>query len=333
VNDIVAPPVHSAETLAYAAGFFDGEGCVSISFSHPNVRNRRTTPIYTLVVKVSNTNKAILEWLQSAFEGSIVEHHSRKEKRVGTIWNTAWAWKANGNIATKFLELILPYLKIKQRSATLAIEFRRFAKSRSFRFSANQTQEVLDRLECYRQQINSTTSSKDPWLYDISLGTKGHTTVDLCYAAGLFDAEGTIGISVTQPSDRNKLYNASYHLRVKVANTDRLIIKWLHDLFRGGIHDCMSEPSRAGQSPAWEWKLDTKAARQFLEMIAPHLRVKSDQAILAIEFQAYADAHHRYGPFRGTKEVQEKKEDYRQRISNLKLPRKTARDTDRRLIL
>lgn len=49
---------------AYIAGFFDGEGSVGISkISSRGIRGKRVNPNYVLHVKISNSDKQVLEWI------------------------------------------------------------------------------------------------------------------------------------------------------------------------------------------------------------------------------------------------------------------------------
>lgn len=102
--------------LAYAAGFFDGEGCISI---HRQSYDERpyTRPNYTLTVKVGNTNESIIIWFKDNFDGTICEP-TRLPPR-SRIWN----WNISSNKAFEFIKIIYPYLKVKKPQADLAFEF------------------------------------------------------------------------------------------------------------------------------------------------------------------------------------------------------------------
>lgn len=293
------------ETLAYAAGFIDAEGCIHVSLLRPSKANRRVTPRYDLFLKVSNTDLPVLEWLKSTFGGAIVKHHSRNENRVGNKWSTAWHWQVSGKSAQDCLELMLPYLKIKKQQAIAAVEFQDFNQKYQARFQANREQEVINRRESYRQQINSMTRTKQSWTCDVS-----DITINTAYAAGLFDGEGSVLILAEQ--------DAKHRLRIKVANTDHAVINWLQSIF-GGISNDNLSPTRKrkpNEKDAWEWRLNGKEAGQFLVLISPFLKIKREQARIAIEFQEYAQTLP-YGYTR-TEGVFEHCETYRVQVANLK---------------
>ena len=103
------------ETLAYIAGFFDGEGCVHIG-------GRRQNTTYNLEVTAANTNRDVLCFIQSSFDGSI---RGREDPRG---YKKVYTWRVVSNQASSFLEAILPFLKVKYERAELAIEFQKYKR-------------------------------------------------------------------------------------------------------------------------------------------------------------------------------------------------------------
>jgi len=96
--------------IAYLAGFFDGEGSISI------MRRAKGKP-YWLRVQLGQANNWILKMVQFQFGGSLFHHKPRENRRE------AWQWSASANIAKDFLKCILPYLKLKRGEAEIAIKF------------------------------------------------------------------------------------------------------------------------------------------------------------------------------------------------------------------
>lgn len=97
------------EELAYLAGFFDGEGCVSIS--------TRTHGGYGLMVSVSQLNPMPLLLLRSRFGGSI----SRSRDRRG--FRTMVVWTAGARIAANAIREMRPLLAVKADEVDLALAF------------------------------------------------------------------------------------------------------------------------------------------------------------------------------------------------------------------
>jgi hypothetical protein len=100
-------------TLAYFAGLFDGEGCVSVTEvkSKPGGRS----PTFQTLAQVSMTDRRALHFLLDSFGGSL--HLINKEGA-----RPVWVWSVYQKTAKLFLEAILPYLIVKKLQADLLIE-------------------------------------------------------------------------------------------------------------------------------------------------------------------------------------------------------------------
>jgi hypothetical protein len=109
----------------------------------------------------------------------------------------------------------------------------------------------------------------------------------LAYTAGLFDGEGSIVIGCGKRADRRA---PQYWLQVGITNTHRETIDWLLATFGGHISDNSHAPSRRKQRPCWAWRVMSNEAAAFLESLLPYLRIKNEQALIALEFQAHMQA-------------------------------------------
>lgn len=85
-------------TSAWVAGFFDGEGCVSVT------SNR----LYTSVVQ---SKREILDKLAKEYGGAVYSNRS---------W---FQWRLNGQHCEHFLRDMLPYLFVKKKAVLAALEF------------------------------------------------------------------------------------------------------------------------------------------------------------------------------------------------------------------
>jgi hypothetical protein len=141
----------------------------------------------------------------------------------------------------------------------------------------------------------------------------------LAYVAGLFDGEGSIVIGYNKPDATRGRKVPSYWLQVGITNTDRPLIDWLHATFDGHISDNSHSPSRKNQRPCWVWRTMGTQARAFLQDISPYLRIKKDQALLAIEFQDHIDTPGFAKRKDLTPEILEKREAYRQKLRQMTL--------------
>ena len=100
--------------LAYIAGFFDGEGSVSV-FKRKPVHGC-INPIFILMVEITNIDKAVLEYIKSTIGlGGCLYGHIEPNKR------TVYRLMYRGRQAIQFLELVKPFLKVKVSQTNLAI--------------------------------------------------------------------------------------------------------------------------------------------------------------------------------------------------------------------
>lgn len=104
--------------LAWAAGFFEGEGSVDIK--------KRPDNNYLIRVSVSNCVSAYLHRLISMFGGKA---YTRRDidTRAKTQKRHKWAWEIGADKAYRFLEAILPFMtsRGKIEEVKLAIEFQK----------------------------------------------------------------------------------------------------------------------------------------------------------------------------------------------------------------
>lgn len=100
--------MRSSLSPEYLAGFFDGEGCISLSAGD----------LYTLHVSVTQVNPAPLREFAAAFGGNVrLRRWHRPDQRPGYIWNIA------SQKAMAMLKVLRPYLIVKAEEADIAIAF------------------------------------------------------------------------------------------------------------------------------------------------------------------------------------------------------------------
>jgi len=99
---------------AWAAGFFDGEGYISVRNRTTNTTKQKCIDVELVV---SNTSEASIIRLQSLF-GGYIQHFSPKKINLKPFWR----WTGTPNIARIFLKATLPYLVVKKEQAEMALE-------------------------------------------------------------------------------------------------------------------------------------------------------------------------------------------------------------------
>lgn len=146
---------------AYAAGFFDGEGCVDIRYrtTHGGKYER-----FELRITIPQIAVDVLLWMQAKFGGLVDIHGGPKCSR----------WLMTGREAAQFLATVMPYLNVKRTQAETAIQFAAtFPKKRKSNgragFERVSPQVREQRLECFlrlreiRKEGNvSPSGNRDP---------------------------------------------------------------------------------------------------------------------------------------------------------------------------
>lgn len=100
-----------SHSLPYAAGFFDGEGCITIH--HSKIRRE-----YALQVMVSNTHRGIMDWWTDQFGGHLLIRDDGRKN-----CHRLYTWQQRSRKAAAFLRTIEPYLQTKRPEALLGLQF------------------------------------------------------------------------------------------------------------------------------------------------------------------------------------------------------------------
>ena len=104
--------VATLEDLVYAASTVDCEGCVTITKRYRDINN----PYYGLKVTISNTKRALIDWLYDTFGGNTHEKYNGPGRKL------LYTWQIHGEAAADFLSDVLPYMKLKNEQAEVGIE-------------------------------------------------------------------------------------------------------------------------------------------------------------------------------------------------------------------
>jgi len=107
--------------LAYAAGFFDGEGHISIAFSTSKKCRGYSYDRYTLIVSMSQMDRRPLDYISSKFGGNVRHLVAKRSYDKGKYSRYDWSLACNN--AVSFLKKIRPWLHVKIEQADIAIEF------------------------------------------------------------------------------------------------------------------------------------------------------------------------------------------------------------------
>lgn len=99
--------------IAYFAGFFDGEGCVSI-LELKAKHNKQVVPRFSLRLSLPQNDRGILMLLAQMFGGYVTGH----QKEHGSF-----RWSISDNKAAGFLRKTLQFLRVKRDQALVGIDF------------------------------------------------------------------------------------------------------------------------------------------------------------------------------------------------------------------
>jgi len=101
--------------------------------------------------------------------------------------------------------------------------------------------------------------------------------VELAYAAGVFDGEGSVG------TKRDSNHSEYPRIRANVGNTDPRLIAWFKDRFGGYVYLNVRKPPN---KPCYQWEVNSRMAAAFLGSILPYLVIKRERAEIALQIAA-----------------------------------------------
>jgi hypothetical protein len=109
----------------YAAGFFDGEGCISLMYCRRRAWKSDPSKVmygFRLAVLVANTDREILDVLSARWGGHVTIGNPRR----GTTHKAVHSWRLNGaETQQRFLAEIRPYARVKAKQIDLALDYLR----------------------------------------------------------------------------------------------------------------------------------------------------------------------------------------------------------------
>lgn len=105
--------------LAWAAGFFDGEGCVLVELSKEKAcRHGCRTSLHATVTQ---TSLPCLQLFMEQFGGGIAT--ARAKTPNGRRWAVQYRWSVRNEDAAAFLKAIEPYTVVKKEQIAAALKY------------------------------------------------------------------------------------------------------------------------------------------------------------------------------------------------------------------
>jgi hypothetical protein len=106
---------NSELSLAYIAGLFDGEGCISIDKASKQGKDH---PRFQLHTTIHLREGDVLKQIQKIFGGSLRPNKIRNPNHALT-----WRWRLSSKKAMYFLKCIYPFLCFKRKQAYFGLHF------------------------------------------------------------------------------------------------------------------------------------------------------------------------------------------------------------------
>ena len=99
--------------VAYIAGLFDGEGCVSYKqYMRKRPHNKKAYPTWQIRLEIAMTDKSILVWVNEMLGvGTVGEKRYKTKYTKG--WKKQWRWRCSHRDAFKVCCLLFPYAHVK----------------------------------------------------------------------------------------------------------------------------------------------------------------------------------------------------------------------------
>jgi hypothetical protein len=103
--------------VEYAAGFFDGEGCIRVTCTKRGARRGRISHLeYSLMCAITNSNREILQQFADHWGGKV-------RPTIRTVNKQMWSWAVGKRDSILLLRDLRPYLMDKAPQADLAFRF------------------------------------------------------------------------------------------------------------------------------------------------------------------------------------------------------------------
>ena len=120
MTDLYERKNYSPHQVGYLAGIVDGEGCVYIG--NHSCNKETGAKYYQTLIKVSNTDKGLIDWLMSIFGGLRGEYTPSQMSKNGR--KQVYFWQCSGSRVTHLCELILPFCIIKKKEIEIMLKMR-----------------------------------------------------------------------------------------------------------------------------------------------------------------------------------------------------------------
>ena len=99
--------------IAYIAGLFDGEGCITYKqYMRKRPHNKKAYPTWSIRMEMAMTDESVLRWVHEILGvGTVGEKRYKTSYTVG--WKKQWRWRCQLRDAYYVCLLLQPYAHVK----------------------------------------------------------------------------------------------------------------------------------------------------------------------------------------------------------------------------
>lgn len=249
--------------FAYAAGYFDGDGCFHIGKYTSGGGTR-----YRAMAVINSTSLQNLQWFQTKFGGNLSSQGS-----CNPIGKQVQRLVIKGSILENFL-IIKKFIIEKYEECVVFEEF-------IHNYDIFSKESAIARMRNTKELHNVIKSSIKE-----KLGPFRNTIVpqNTCYAylAGFIDAECCLNIQKSHPKNRP---NPTYKILLQCNNTKAPCFEWLIKRFGGQLHFIDRSDKSPPQRNQMTWRLSSDALFKILDKVHPFLIHKKPVCEELIRFQ------------------------------------------------
>ena len=103
----------SETDIAYIAGLFDGEGCITYKqYMRKRKHQKKAYPTWSIRMEIAMTDHSVLKWVHEVLGvGTLGEKRYRTKYTAG--WKKQWRWRCQFRDAYLVARLFWPYIHVK----------------------------------------------------------------------------------------------------------------------------------------------------------------------------------------------------------------------------
>jgi hypothetical protein len=254
----------SPTLLAYMAGFFDGEGCITAGRTCNGGRR------YLIVCTITQKTCEVLDLVRSYFGGSIT---------MPTDYFRCYRLRLTTLGSYQFLRAVSNLLIVKYQQAQVAMEF--YETRQRVNIGRNQFRGFTEEeKEQELVPIKLLKALKKEPLLKPYLTMPQKDDVRRAYIAGMFDGDGSINISRAR---RGKGDYNHFQLSCCIGQCAKALVAYVQSIYGGAIF--VMKRKSTNHSTCYLWRVSSQKAFNILWEIYDYLIIKKSQADLAFEFQ------------------------------------------------